>query len=104
MINAHHYRVKVDYVGSNAVLYFSPDEVTACDRKLSIQTDVDHRPVGAFTKSSGGQNSSSNLLAGAFLGDVQFILGLLGAYHWAHRCRISGGESYLWFLSNFFCP
>ena len=38
------------------------------------------RPVGAFTKSSGGQNSSSDLLAGAFLGGVQFILELLGAY------------------------
>ena len=34
-----------------------------------------------------GQNSSSDLLAGAFLGDVPFILGLLGAYHWTHMLR-----------------
>ena len=45
------------------------------------------RPEGAFSKSSGGQNSRSDLLGGAFLGDVPFILGLLGAYHWTHVLR-----------------
>ena len=39
-----------------------------------------NRPVGAFTKSRRGQNSSSDLLAGAFLGDVPIYFGAFGEH------------------------
>ena len=44
-------------------------------------------PKGHFRRAVGGQNSRSDLLGGAFLGDSQFILGLLGAYYWVHMLR-----------------
>ena len=44
-------------------------------------------PRGRVPTDAMGQNSSSDLLAGAFPGDAQFILWLLGAYHWAHMLR-----------------
>ena len=49
--------------------------------------EIHIRPEGAFSKNSGDQNSRSDLLGGAFLGDVPFILGLLGAYDWTHVLR-----------------
>ena len=55
--------------------------------RLSQNKATSSRPEGAFSKSSEGQNSRSDLLDGTFLGDVQFILVLLGAYYWVHMLR-----------------